>query len=53
MSRQDLGKAAELGHDTGTFSDYLSLLRRNGLLEDGQNRGEVRAATALYLAAGT
>jgi hypothetical protein len=48
-SREQLGEQAQLGHETGTFSDYLSLLRRNGLIEEGASRGEVKAADALFL----
>lgn len=47
ISREELGRLAEFAHDGGTFKDYLSVLRRNGLVEtDGD---VVRPAPALLL----
>jgi Helicase HerA-like C-terminal len=34
LTRSDLGVLGEIAPNSGTFSDYLSLLRRNGLIEE-------------------
>lgn len=47
ISRTDLGERAAVSVDGGTFSAYLSSLRRNGLIEE--DGGLVRAGPALYL----
>lgn len=45
MSRAELGEAGRLDHTTGTFSDYLSILRRNGLIDE--DRSGIRIAELL------
>ena len=47
MTRADLGERSEISPTSGTFSDYLSMLRRNGLLEE--EGGQIRAGSALFL----
>lgn len=46
LSREELGERAEISTTSGTFSDYLSYLRRNGLVEERD--GTIVAAEALY-----
>ena len=48
LTRSELGERAEISTTSGTFSDYLSMLRRNGLLDESQP-GVVRAGAALFL----
>lgn len=48
LSRADLAERAEVSAAGGTFSDYLSALRRNGMLDESQP-GIVRAGEALFL----
>lgn len=48
VSRPELAERAEISAAGGTFSDYLSSLRRNGLLDETQP-GVVRAGAALFL----
>lgn len=48
LTRAELGERAGISHASGTFSDYLSMLRRNGLLDEGEP-GQVRAGEALFL----
>jgi hypothetical protein len=47
VSKEDLGQASGINPTSGTFSSYLSTLRRNGLAED--ERGKVRACSALFV----
>lgn len=47
LTREELGYAANVQSTGGTFSTYLSALRRNGLIEEDGPR--VRAGPALYL----
>lgn len=47
MSREALGRACGISHDTGTFRNYLSELRSPGLITD-VSRTHVRAADALF-----
>lgn len=47
LTREELGYAANVQSSGGTFSTYLSALRRNGLIEEDGPR--VRAGPALYL----
>jgi hypothetical protein len=49
LAREDLADAAGIAVTGGTFGDYLSMLRRTGLIEeDGRH---VRAAATLFLGA--
>jgi hypothetical protein len=49
LSREELADAAEIEVSGGTFGDYLSTLRRTGLIEeDGR---QVKAADTLFLGA--
>jgi hypothetical protein len=47
MSRTELSERADVSAAGGTFSDYLSALRRNGLLDE--SGGLIRAGEALFL----
>lgn len=47
VTRETLGTLSGVAHTGGTFSTYLSALRRNGLIEEDGPR--VRAGPALYL----
>jgi hypothetical protein len=47
LTRAELAERAEVSAAGGTFSDYLSSLRRNGLLDEAG--GLVRAGEALFL----
>lgn len=47
ITREDLGKAAEISPASGTFSDYLSSLRTAGLLEE--QRGLLRISQDLFV----
>jgi hypothetical protein len=47
LTRAELGERSEISTTSGTFSDYLSALRRNGLLDEAG--GLVRAGEALFL----
>lgn len=47
LSREDLGERVGLPHTGSTFGTYLSILRRNGLVE--VDRGSVRASDTLFL----
>jgi hypothetical protein len=48
VTRQDLADRVEMSATSGTFTSYLSTLRRNGLLEDLPG-GYVRASDNLFL----
>ena len=47
LSRQELADAAELVASSGTYSNYLSILRTNNLIEEYD--GMVRASHTLFL----
>lgn len=47
VDRRELGERAEISSISGTFSDYLSILRGNGLIEE--DGGLIRAGAALFL----
>jgi hypothetical protein len=47
LTREELGTAVEMSHSSGTFSDYLSSLRRAGLLDESD--GAVRASPDLFM----
>jgi hypothetical protein len=47
LTRAELGERAEISPTSGTFSDYLSMLRRNGLLDESGS--VIRAGEALFL----
>jgi hypothetical protein len=47
LTREELGQAVGMSHTSGTFSDYLSALRRAGLLDE--SNGAVRANPDLFL----
>jgi hypothetical protein len=47
LTRTELGERSEIVTTSGTFSDYLSALRRNGLLDE--QGGILRAGAALFL----
>jgi hypothetical protein len=47
LTRAELGERAEISSTSGTFGDYLSALRRNGLLDETGDR--IRAGEALFL----
>lgn len=49
LTRTELGRAAEISPTSGTFTDYLSALRRLGLLDE--SNGDIRAGGALFLGA--
>jgi len=49
MTREELGEASGVVASGGTFGDYLSTLRRNGLIDDLRG-GAVRASDSLFLA---
>jgi uncharacterized protein len=49
LTRAELAEASEITAGSGTFSDYLSSLRRNALAEE--HGGEVFAGEALFLGA--
>lgn len=46
LTREELGQRAEIAHGSGTFSDYLSILRRYGYATT--DRGSARAADILF-----
>lgn len=50
ITREELGERAEISVSSGTFSDYLSALNRNGLLE--KRSGQLYAGEALFLGQG-
>lgn len=47
ISKDDLGEATGINKTSGTFSSYLSTLRRNGLVDTED--GNVRAHSALFV----
>lgn len=47
LDREYLGELSGYTASGGTFSNYLGMLRRNGLIEENRNRG-VRAASMLF-----
>ena len=47
VTRAELAERAEVSAAGGTFSDYLSSLRRNGLIDE--SGGQIRAGAALFL----
>lgn len=47
LTREELAERSEISKGSGTFSDYLSSLRRNGLAEE--RSGVVYAGEALFL----
>jgi predicted transcriptional regulator len=49
LAREDLAEAAGIAVTGGTFGDYLSMLRRTGLIEEDGRL--VRAAETLFLGA--
>jgi uncharacterized protein len=47
LTRDELAEAAEIARTSGTFSDYLSALKRNAVAEERE--GEVFAGEALFI----
>lgn len=46
ITKQDLGQAVDMVHTSGSFSTYLSTLKRNGLIQ--VQNGSVKAAEELF-----
>lgn len=49
LTRDELGERAEIARNSGTFSDYLSALRRNYVIEERD--GQIYAGAALFIGA--
>ena len=47
MTKEELGEQSEVVHTGGSFSTYLSMLRRNGLIEE--NQGHIKISENLFI----